>query len=286
MVSGLIGLLYFGATGASAPQERVASVVGDLRLTENFESKILGNSRTLRVWLPPEYDANPARSYSVLYMNDGQNLYDGRTSYIPNKEWRVDEAMTGLLGAKLVEPLIVVGVDNGQAQRANEYLPTETAQRDGSKWGGRADDYGRFLIGEVMPWVNKTYRTKTGPRHTGIAGSSFGGIVTLHLAMTRPDVFGKAAVVSPSLWWDGELMTKRAGALKSKLPVKFWIDMGTKEGQDSVRQLQALRDAFTTKGWKLGKDLAFYVDGGAVHNEDAWAGRLDSVLTFLFPPGR
>ncbi|MBS1723886.1 MAG: alpha/beta hydrolase [Armatimonadetes bacterium] len=264
-------------------QDRVRSVVGDLRIEPAFHSKVLGNDRPIRVWLPPSYGSSPSRRYPVLYMHDGQNVFDGMTSYLPNIEWRVDETGTALMQSRLVDELIIVGIDNAGMARADEYLPTRLKRDDGGAWGGNADKYLRFVTDEVMPWVDKTYRTKKGPANTGLCGSSFGGVVTLYMGLQRPDVFGRIAVVSPSLWWDDQLMTKRVAELPKKLPLRIWIDMGTKEGADSVDQLKRMEGTLQKKGWTLGKDLACYVDTGAVHNEDAWAKRMGMILEFLFP---
>lgn len=269
------------ATLCVVGQERKPSVHGDLRLIEGFESKILGNKRTLRILLPEGYDKDSRARYAVFYMHDGQNLFDGMTSFIPNKEWRVDETTYALAKSKLVEPLIVVGIDNAGAARGDEYLPTQDTLNN-TKLGGQADGFTRFVVEEVMPYVNKTFRTKTGPTDTGVGGSSFGGVISLHMALTRSDVFGKAAVFSPSLWWDNKVMIQRVKDLAQRRKFKVWLDAGTREG-DTDGLVTQLSGVMETKGWGLGRDLACFIDEGAEHNEDAWARRLLSALTFLFP---
>lgn len=261
--------------------ERKTSITGTVQAIKGFESKVLGNSRDVWVYLPPDYDKETARRYPVLYMHDGQNVFDGMTSYLPNLEWRVDEAAEALIRTKLIEPVIIVGVSNAGVDRANEYLPTK-ARMGQNEAGGRADLYGKMLTDELMPFIDKTYRTKRGPANTAICGSSFGGIVTLHLGLTRPDAFGKWGVVSPSLWWDDRLMLKRVNSLAKKPNARVWVDMGTNEGPGAVVQARELRDAMVKKGWVLGKDLVYYEDGFAVHNEGAWAGRMDMILRFFY----
>ncbi|MBI5706973.1 MAG: alpha/beta hydrolase [Armatimonadetes bacterium] len=264
------------------PEERRTSLTGVIKAHPAFESKILGNKRDIWVYLPPNYGQEPKRRYPVLYMHDGQNVFDGMTSYIPNMEWRADEAAEALIRAKAIEPILIVAVSNATVERANEYLPTRVTRPNGSGDGGKADLYGRFLTDEVMPFVDKTYRTKKGPQSTGLCGSSFGGVATLHLGLTRPEAFGRLAVVSPSIWWDDQVLLKETKALKRKLPLKIWLDMGTLEGLDSVANAELLKDALAEKGWKEGNDLLYYVDVGAKHNEAAWAGRMDAILLFLF----
>ena len=248
------------------------TVVGDVRAHPAFESKILGNRRDILVWLPPQYAKEPRRRFPVLYLHDGQNAFDAATSFAG--EWRADEIATGLIGAKRIEPIIMVAVPNMGAERGNEYLATRVGNM-----GGRGDLYGRFLTEELKPFVDRTYRTKTGPRDTGLLGSSLGGLITLHLGLTRPDVFGKLGVVSPSVWWNGREILR--GIVR--VPARIWLDIGTDEGKDAQRDAEALRDALVAKGWREGKDLAFYLDHGAKHNEAAWSGRLGEILTFLFP---
>lgn len=261
----------------AAPQARVASLTENVIEHRDFASRILGNKRNLIVVLPPGYETEPKRRYPVFYFHDGQNLCNGLTSFIPNQEWRADETMKALVDSKLVAPFIIVGIDNAGAARGDEYLPTVIRDSRGNRYGGRADEYGEFLVSEVMPFVNRTYRTAVGPSNTYLGGSSFGGIVTLHLGLTRPDVFGRLAVMSPSVWVDDRVMLKRV----TRKPLKIWLDMGTDEGPQGLQDARDLRDVLLAKGWRLGRDLAFFEDVGAQHNEAAWARRLPSVFTFL-----
>lgn len=252
-------------------QAKPHTVVGDVRTHAAFQSRLLGNRRDILVWLPPGYEKGNRR-YPVLYLHDGQNAFDAATSFVG--EWRADEAATGLIGAGRMEPIIMVAVPNIGAERADEYLWSRARNM-----GGRGDLYGRFLAEELKPFIDRTYRTKKGPGDTGLLGSSLGGLITLHLGLTRPDVWGRLGVVSPSVWWNGREILKQI----VKTPARVWVDIGTDEGQDAQRDAEDLRDALLAKGWKSGKDLAFYLDHGAKHNEAAWSGRIDGILTFLFP---
>lgn len=247
-----------------------------------FHSRILENDRDIAIFLPPNYDKETSRKYPVLYMEDGQNLFNLGTSYLPDQEWRVDEIATSLIESGLIEPIIVVGVYNAGADRGNEYLPTKVRDT-----GGKADLYGRMLVEELKPMIDSTYRTKPGARDTGLAGSSFGGIVSMYLGTKYSNVFGKLAVMSPSVWWDNRVILKYVDALPKKTGQRIWLDIGTAEGNASSYKTveddaATLRDHLTAKGWKLGKDLAYFRDFGAHHNETAWAGRMDAVLVFLF----
>lgn len=256
-------------------QERPSTLIGTFRQLPAFESKLLGNKRMVTVWLPPDYEASKA-SYSVLIMLDGQNLFDGAKSFIPGEEWRVDETATMLIRAKLMEPLIIVGVDNTD-DRINEYTPVKTEMG-----GGRGDKFGRFLTTELLSTIRQRFRTKAGPASLGIAGSSLGGLISLHLGLTNPEVFGKVGGISPSVWWGDRQLLKTANAFKGRRP-RIWLDIGTKESKDAVSNTLALRDALTNKGWVLGKDLIYAEEPGGEHNERAWSRRLGAMFMVLFP---
>lgn len=269
-------LLLMGAV----PQERKTSLTGDIRRHEAVKSKHLKSPHDVLVYLPPGYGEGKAR-YPVFYMGDGQNVFDGMTSYIPNKEWRMDESAQAMIEAGLIEPVIIVAISNAGMERANEYLPTKATFR-GTEMGGQADLFVKMLVEEIKPMIDGQYRTKVGPSDTAIGGSSFGGIMALHASLSRPDVFGKAAVISPSVWWNDKVMLKRVEELNAKPKLKMWLDIGTDEGEGSLADCTTLNEALIRKGWKTGSDLAYFVDKGAGHNEDAWARRGPMVLQFLF----
>lgn len=264
-----------------APQtQRVVSLTGRFERVP-FRSKVLDNERELVVYLPPMYESEPKRRFPVLYLHDGQNVFDGATSYLPNREWRADEAAESLIGAGLIEPIVMVGIPNMGVERANEYLPTR-ARMGSDEAGGKADLYTKMLAEEIKPMIDARFRTKPDRRNTATGGSSFGGIVTLHIGLTRPDVFGKLLVVSPSVWWDGRTILKAVERFEGPKP-KVWIDMGTQEG--GPRATQDARDlyaAFQKKGWRPKRDVVYVEEGFAQHNEDAWARRFPSMLQYLF----
>jgi len=271
------------ATMALAAQDtpRYPSRSGHIEVIEGFESKALANKRRIWVYLPPSYAKNPTEKYPVFYMHDGQNLFDGMTSYIPNKEWKCDESAEALIDAGVIRPLIIVGIDNAGMDRGNEYLPSKVKFR-GAEMGGKANLYTQMLTDEIMPMINSKYRTLTGPKNTAVGGSSFGGIISLHIGLTRPDVYGYVAALSPSLWWDNHLLTKNYDALKAKLPFKLWMDIGTKEGPEAVPDCDAMDKVLKHKGWKPRRDYTYVVDSDAEHNEVAWSHRFPAILRFFF----
>lgn len=275
-------LLFCGSVAAQQPH----TLTGEVRLLASFHSNVLNNDRSVIVYLPPGYEKNKTTRYSVFYMHDGQNLFDGATSFIPGQEWRVDETAEALIKSKTIEPLIIVGIYNAGMERTNEY----TAAADPKyKAGGKADLYGRFLVEELKPFIDKMYRTKTDGAHTGIGGSSLGGLVSLYLGLKYPQVFTRIAVVSPAVWWADDQIVHYTEAQTRKPPLRIWVDIGTKEGRDAkeaqktVDDARLLKSTLIRKGWREGKDLHYVEAEGAEHNEKAWAARTAQILEFLFP---
>ncbi|HEY8203096.1 MAG TPA: alpha/beta hydrolase-fold protein [Pyrinomonadaceae bacterium] len=270
----------------SAAAQQPHTLTGDVRFHKNFHSKILSNNRDVIVYLPPGYHVNRSRRYSVLYMHDGQNIFDGATSFILGQEWRVDETAQMLIFAGKIEPLIIVGIYNTGVERANEYTAAEDPKY---KVGGRAELYGRMLVEELKPFIDSTYRTLKGAKHTGLGGSSLGGLVSLYLGLRYPNVFGRVAVVSPAVWWADNQIVHYTQALPGKPPLRIWLDIGTQEGRDekeaqnTTNSARLLRDTLIKKGWKMGKNLTYLEAEGAEHNERAWAARVGAILEFLFP---
>ena len=270
----------------SATAQREHTLTGNVRLHKSFHSKILNNDRDVIVYLPPDYDAALQKRYPVFYMHDGQNLFDGATSYIPGQEWRADEVAQALIAAGKIEPLIIVGVYHAGVERINEYT---TVADPKYKAGGKADLYGRFLVDELKPFIDATYRTKKDGAHTGLGGSSLGGLVSLYLGLKYPRVFGRLAVSSPSVWWADKHIVHYVDSLPRKPSSRIWVDVGTREGRDAaeaqgtVDGARLLKETLIKKGWKLGKDLKYFEAEGAEHNEKAWAARIGQILEFLFP---
>ncbi|MBL0926545.1 MAG: alpha/beta hydrolase [Phycisphaerales bacterium] len=272
----------------SNPQQpdRTPSVVGELEISR-IASAVLGAERTVRVWLPPGYRAGEqaSRRYPVLYLNDGQNLFDRATSFI-GVEWQVDETLTRLIGEGKAPGTIVVGIDNGGDTRAVDYNPPYTTFQGKTN---AADRYMKFVTDELMPWVNARYRTLTGPEHTGFGGSSFGGNVTVFAMMNNPGVFGVALVESPAVLLEGQKITDKLAEFSGPLPGRVFIAVGTREtsrvgGDEAYTQaVRRLADVLRSKG--LGDDrLKFVIEQGAEHNEAAWARRLPGAVEFLLRP--
>lgn len=257
------------------------TLTGDIRTHERFHSRYLEHDRTVVVYLPPGYDDASATRYPVLYLHDGQNVFDRATSI--GEEWRVDETAQALITAGEIEPIIVVGIYNTGEHRIDEYAPTLREDKGG---GGLADDYGRMLLMELKPFIDATYKTLPGAGNTAIGGSSLGGLLTMHLGVRHPTAFGKLAVLSPSIWWDDRVIVREVEQLPTKLPERIWLDAGTNEGSEVIEDTRRLRDALIAKGWTEGDDLMYMEAEGAEHNEASWAARIATVLKYLFPVQR
>ncbi|HVE83743.1 MAG TPA: alpha/beta hydrolase-fold protein, partial [Myxococcales bacterium] len=260
--------------------EPSAVLTGDIRYERAVPSAFLGNSRDVIIYLPLGYESAPATRYPVLYMHDGQNLMDPRTSF--SGEWGVDETAQRLLRNGQISPVIIVGVYN-TPNRISEY--TEVA--DPQYGGGNADLYARFLLEELKPIIDARYRTLPSASTTGVSGSSLGGLVSLYLGLTHPEAFGRVGALSSSIWWANRDILTRYQALTAKKPVRIWEDMGTDEGgsgSENVVDARDLRDALVSRGWVLGNDLQYLEIQGGQHNEAAWAARFDQVLEYLYPP--
>lgn len=261
------------------------SLTGNIQSHPDFESKILGNRRDVLVYLPPGYRRSRTRRFPVLYLNDGQNVFDDATAF-GGVEWGVDETAQRLVTQQLIEPVIIVAVANLGEARLHEYAPSR-GKLDGEKRKrskGLLRQYGRFLINELKPFIDARYRTLTEAETTGLGGSSLGGLATLSLGLWFPNVFRRLAVMSPSVWWDDCVIYRMVEELdeEARPPLKIWLDTGTNEpGWERAR---VLRDGLIEKGWRLHDDLHYFEAQGADHSEGAWGHRMDAVLRFLYPP--
>jgi predicted alpha/beta superfamily hydrolase len=263
------------------------SVTGDLRLHE-FQSRIFRNTRMLRVWLPPRYEApgNITRHYPVLYLNDGQNLFDRVTAFA-GVEWQVDETADRLIRQEVVPPLIVVGIDNAQMDRMKEYLPHRSFRPPILRVQGKR--YPDFLMDEVMPFVYERYRIARGPENTGLGGSSMGALISLYTVMERPGVFGRLLLESPSLFISNRRILKSSHHFR-QWPEKIFLAIGTKESGREDRDRQVVEDVGTLEQSlrHAGLDdrrLLVRIDENASHNEAEWAKRFPEALSFLFGRG-
>ncbi len=278
-----------GATTTITSFDKDHTVVGWLEIIP-FESNIFHNTRMLRVLVPANYFSphNAHRSYPVLYLQDGQNLFDEATSN--SGEWHVDETVEHLVGSFKIPPMFVVGIDYAGAERSFEYLPYPNSHsqqpraRDANEVHGK--DYVKFLLTEVMPFIEKKYRVSRGAANTGIGGSSYGGDISLYTVLQHPGIFGHVLVESPVLWIGDDQLIKDCERAK-QLPAKMYLGVGTSETTDNqpsadiVKSVEELETVLRKKGMGPAR-LKVVVEENAVHNEGAWSRRLPDALLFLY----
>lgn len=271
---------------------RGSGVLGRLVYWTDVPSAFLAHPRHVEIWLPPSYDDSVSARYPVLYMHDGQNLFDPRLAY-GGVDWGVDEAIMRLVRRGVIPPVIVVGVWN-TADRGPEYSPWQ-----------RAPDYARFLIEELMPRIDTAFRTRTGPANTAVMGSSMGGLLSYYLVSQHPDKFGACGCLSthfplsaatvgrlfPNLVPPGVqdtipyILRDIRGGARVPPGTRYWFDYGT-EGLDSsyAPTHKAVRAWLRGQGLIEGRDFVVRRYVGATHSETSWRARLDDPLTFIFRP--
>lgn len=257
----------------SEPAPPVPRFTGTMVTLEALPSRHVA-PRPVRVWLPPGYEADPVRRHPVLYLHDGQNVFDAASA---GAEWMVDETAERLVRAGAIEPPIIVAVPSAP-DRVHELTPTE-----GGRGGGGLPAYTRFLLDELKPEIDRRFRTRPEAASTAVGGSSLGGVASLWIALDHPQRVGEALVVSPSVWWDGFLPLRR---VQQPAPVprpRLWLDMGAAEAADIFDHTRPIRDALQARGWS-GTNLAYVEDADGRHDELSWAARVEGMLKFLFPP--
>lgn len=242
--------------------------------------------RTVRVWVPPGYDEGVARGarYPVMYFCDGQNMFSRADNQF-GVEWEADETADRLIRAGDIPAMLIVGIDHSGVNRAVDYNPPGTSFRGAEH---HADRYFDFLIDECMPEVARRYSVMTGPEHTGLGGSSFGGNATIYAVCARPGVFGRALIESPALWLgDGALV--ELARKNPSWPARVFVAMGDQEYANAERDagLVNLANQFdgAVRAHGLGPDrYRFVVEQGGKHHEETWARRLPEALRFLWSP--
>lgn len=232
----------------------------------------LNRERTIRIYLPPGYEQSKAR-YPVVYMHDGQNLFDDATSYLG--EWQVDEALNALSKSEHLN-LIVVGIDNGLDRRVRELDPWDSAQ-----YGkGEGAQYAAFIVKTLKPYIDAHYRTKSDRAHTAIMGSSLGGLISHYAIAEYPDVFGKAGIFSPAYWFAPPVFEFSASHIPPH-DARLYFYAGGKEHETMVPNVQRVVAGIRAAGFP-GKNLRVEVNPDAPHNETAWRAEFPRAIAWLF----
>lgn len=269
--------LYFTATrfaNSFGTRTIIGKITGTVAYHKNFEFKGLA-SRNVIVWLPKEYEAEPTRRFPVIYMHDGQNLFDPATASF-GVDWQADETADSLIRLSKTEPIIMVGIYSS-AERMQEYIPGEKSKL-----------YMQGIVNSLKPFIDKTYRTKPQREYTATWGSSAGGTISFMLSWHYPNVFSKAACFSPALQINRDAINFDLTALvkehKGAMPdVKYYFDNGG-VGLEAILQpgIEEMIEALKAKGFVEGKQFISYFDINAEHSESAWAKRVWRPLIFFF----
>lgn len=279
------------APGCSIPQGRLEIV--------DMESRVFGNTRHLRVWLPIGYDEpeNGDRFYPVLYLNDGQNLFDASTALFGSGEWQVDEVASELQRLGRIPPIVVVGIDNaGRRGRAREYLPYPDEFLDPPEPDPLGRLYGDFLAEDVIPFVERRFRVDQHRGGRTLGGSSYGALVAMYVAISHPGLFSSLLLESPSFYVDDDHILRDAAAAALDLD-RIYLGVGTNElalagcpdhpgNAEAVNGVRRMVSILHGVGLREGERVKVVVEECAVHNNAAWARRLPSALEFLFPLAR
>lgn len=241
---------------------------GQVIYTEGVLMKSLNRERTIRIYLPPNYEQT-TKSYPVIYMHDGQNLFADSTSFVG--EWHVDETLDSLYQTDELE-VIVVGIDNGGQHRIDEY----TAWTHEKYGGGQGAEYADFVAKELKPMIDSTYRTQV--NETAVIGSSLGGLISHYMIFKYPDIFNKAGIFSPSYWFSNEV---KGFTEQHKLTPQHRVYnlMGDKEGAEA---LEAFSDISANIGINSQAQLKIVSVKGGEHNEQLWSEQLAACLLWLF----
>lgn len=248
---------------------------GILERLSGVPSPQLGNQRDILVHLPASYPKGD-RHYPVIYMQDGQNLFDPATSFAG--DWGLLDALASL-PRRSVDP-IVVAIPNAGEERIREYSPF----LDPKAGGGAGDRYLEFLLSTLKPLVDSRFRTRPEAAATGIAGSSLGGLLSLYGFFRQAGAFGFVAAISPSLWFADKAIFPVIEA-SPFVPGRIYLDTGTEEGTESLLNARRMRDLLHKKGYRDGVSLRWVEEAGAGHQEAAWGRRFKAALPFLLSSG-
>jgi predicted alpha/beta superfamily hydrolase len=249
----------------------VGGITGNFRYHHRFHANQLKNERTILVWLPPSYETEFNRKYPVLYMHDGQNLFDPSTSYI-GVDWQMDETADSLIEQGEIEQIIIVGIYN-TSDRMAEYSDTET---------GRA--YMDFIVSDLKPFIDSTYRTLPDRIHTAVMGSSMGGLISFYLIWRYPQIFSKAGCLSTSLSWNDSALFREIENFTGQKPeIKIYLDSSGKGSEGRMKPYyEQVKALLISKGFAEGKDVEYYFDKDGDHSERSWAKRAWRPLKFMF----
>jgi metallo-beta-lactamase class B len=272
---------------ASARTAAQQSSKQNVRVLGPFPIPALGRDREVVVYLPPNYELEPERRFPVCYMWDGQNLFDPYTAF--NMPWGVDDTCDRLIAQGALQPLIVVGIYNGGEHRLSEQSPWRDMRLNAT---GEGHAFMRWVVTSLKDYIDTEFRTLTGPEHTGVAGSSLGGLTSLFAVYRYPLVFGRCAALSPAFWFARSQIFRYIAAQPHPVGAKIYLDCGEKETarvhpkRDFYKVAASMVELLKQQGFKEDLDLRWVSDPKGTHSEYHWARRIGPALEWLFPGDR
>lgn len=249
---------------------------GNIRLIKDFYSPELGNYRNIIIYLPPDYETSNER-YPVLYMHDGQNIFDATTSF-SGVEWGADETAEKLIKEGIIKPLIIVGIYNTGITRIDEYTPWS----DKRYGGGKGDLYANFIVNTLKPFIDNNFRTLPDRDNSAIAGSSLGGLISLYIGLKYNNIFSKIGVMSPAFWFADRQIVQFVLNQEVNEYTIIYMDVGTQEGSEPEIYVNDARNMYKLLQKKENIEVLYIEDRGAIHSESAWAKRFPELLSVLF----
>lgn len=266
--------VFFLSIHSSFAQERASTKSDNVSFLKKEFVMPNVNDIPHKVWLylPPDYDTSK-KKYPVIYMHDGQNLFDDKTSYVG--EWKVDEVLNKIY-QETGKGFIVVGVEHGGKERISEYTPWSHPQHG----GGKGKEYIHFIVNTLKPYVDSNYRTKSKQKYTGLMGASLGGLISYYGGLTYPDVFGKIGALSTSFWFSDQVydLTKKNGNQQN---LRMYLLVGGKEGGSMVPDMVKAKKLLLEKGFKK-SNLTSKINKEAEHNEAFWSSEFEAVVKWLY----
>ncbi len=241
-------------------------------LSDDFEIPQLNRTRRLYIYLPPDYETTD-RTYPVMYMQDGQNLFDLHTSF--SGEWEVDESLNTLF-ENGDDGIIIVGINNGGEHRIDEYTPWSHPQYG----GGQGDAYVNFIVDNLKPFIDSNFRTKTDRLNTGIMGSSLGGLISFYAAIEHQDIFGKAGIFSPSFWFSDQVYTHVENTGKEH-DMKFYLLGGEQESSTLIQELEDMQTTLLNAGFQS-SEILLHTHSDGQHSEWFWNREFPDAYIWLF----
>jgi alpha-glucosidase len=260
-----------------APKGPKNTITGNVKYITGLNMPQFHTHRTIRIYLPKDYDTAKDKKYPVLYMQDGQNLFDDATSY--SGEWGIDETIERFFEEGKTKGVIVVGIDNGGQDRTKELTPWKNEQMG----GGQGAKYAQFIVETLKPYIDKNYRTLSDREHTGIAGSSFGGLISFYTGLKYQEVFGMIGAFSTSFWFNLEELNKFIETIEKTDGIRLYMDAGNKESASEnhmVTEAEAVYKILKAKGF-TDEELKLVIDPEGVHHEDSWKVRFPEAFLWL-----